>query len=61
MIETDAPYLTPEPFRKVRPNEPRYVPAVAGFLSELRGERYELFIVQCDMNAERFFGLKQPA
>ena len=60
MIETDAPYLTPEPFRKIKPNEPRYVPAVAGFLSELRGERYELFIVQCDMNAERFFGLKQP-
>ncbi len=57
MIETDAPYLTPEPFRKIKPNEPRFVPAVAGFLSELRGERYELFVVNCDLNAERFFGL----
>ena len=57
MIETDAPYLSPEPFRKIRPNEPKFVPAVAAFLSELRGERYELFVVNCDLNAERFFGL----
>src|SRR5262245_8352562 len=24
MVETDAPFLTPEPHRKVRPNEPKY-------------------------------------
>jgi TatD DNase family protein len=58
MIETDAPYLSPEPYRKIRPNEPKFVPAVAAFLSELRGERYELFVVNCDLNAERFFGLR---
>ena len=57
MVETDAPYLTPEPHRKVRPNEPRYVAATARFLAELRGVDAETFIARCDANAERFFAL----
>jgi len=57
MLETDAPYLTPEPHRKVRPNEPKYVPHTAAFLAELfEMDRAEL-IAACDANAERFFGL----
>src|SRR5205823_841965 len=36
MVETDSPFLTPEPFRKVRPNEPKYVVHVARRLAELR-------------------------
>ena len=57
MIETDSPYLAPEPHRKVRPNEPRYVPHVAQFLAERRGVDEQAFIRQVDANAERFFGL----
>lgn len=57
MIETDSPYLTPAPHRKVRPNEPRYVPFVAKFLAAKRGEDEAAFIAQVDANAERFFGL----
>lgn len=35
LIETDAPYLSPEPMRKVRPNEPALLVHTAGFIAEL--------------------------
>jgi len=57
MIETDAPYLSPEPHRKVRPNEPRYVAATARFLADLHGVALEDFVTQVDANAVRFFNL----
>ncbi|MBI1369949.1 MAG: YchF/TatD family DNA exonuclease [Planctomycetes bacterium] len=55
MIETDAPYLTPEPHRKIRPNEPKFVPATAAFLADLRGMSLDDFIQLTDANARRFF------
>lgn len=57
MIETDSPYLTPAPHRKVRPNEPRYVADVARFLADRRGLSLEDFTTAVDTNAQRFFGL----
>ena len=57
MVETDSPYLTPAPYRKVRPNEPRYVVEVARFLAERRGMSFETFTAQTDANAERFFAI----
>ncbi|MDP6060162.1 MAG: TatD family hydrolase, partial [Pirellulaceae bacterium] len=57
MVETDSPYLTPEPHRRVRPNEPRYVPCVARFLAEQRGIDVGAFIQTVDENAARFFNL----
>jgi TatD DNase family protein len=57
MIETDSPYLTPAPHRKVRPNEPRFVTHVAAFLAERRGMAVEDFVAAVDGNAEQFFGL----
>ncbi|MCC7407579.1 MAG: TatD family hydrolase, partial [Phycisphaeraceae bacterium] len=57
LCETDSPYLTPEPHRKVRPNEPCYVPFVAKFLAELRGMDEAKFIAAVDANAERIFRL----
>lgn len=57
LVETDSPYLTPEPHRKVRPNEPRYVTHVARFLAERRGMSYEAFTEQVDANARRFYRL----
>lgn len=55
MVETDAPYLSPEPHRKVRPNEPKFVTATAKFLADLRGMSYEDFVAATDENARRFF------
>jgi TatD DNase family protein len=60
MVETDAPYLSPEPVRKARPNEPRHVVHVASFLARLRGVEPDEFEKQLDANAERFFGLELP-
>ena len=57
MIETDSPYLTPAPFRKVRPNEPRFVAEVAKFLADRRGMPRDEFVAAVDANAERFFRL----
>ncbi|WP_432797114.1 TatD family hydrolase [Poriferisphaera sp. WC338] len=54
-VETDSPYLTPVPFRKVRTNEPKYVVEVAKFLAERRGMKCKDFVVQMDANAEGFF------
>ncbi len=59
MVETDAPYLSPEPHRKVRPNEPRYVVDTARFLAECRGVDFDRFVAQVDANAVRFFGLNR--
>ena len=35
VLETDSPYLTPEPFRKYN-NEPKYIRTIAEYLSELK-------------------------
>ena len=57
MVETDSPYLAPEPHRKVRPNEPRYVVHVAEFLAKRRNMSFDDFTTTVDANAERFFRL----
>lgn len=60
MVETDAPFLTPEPHRKVRPNEPKYVVDTARFLARDRGADFAAFERVLDANAERFFGIALP-
>jgi TatD DNase family protein len=57
MVETDAPYLSPEPHRKVRPNQPKFVTATAAALAELRGMTAESFEQLTDANARRIYGL----
>ena len=54
LVETDSPYLTPEPFRG-RPNKPSYVEYTARKVAELKGISYEeVARVTCE-NAKRFF------
>ncbi len=54
LIETDSPYLAPVPFRG-KSNEPKYVPEVARFLAELRGEAVEQIAHQTSENFKRLF------
>ena len=61
MLETDSPFLTPVPHRKVRPNEPKFVPCVAAFLAERWGMAVEDLIAAADANAERFYRLAAVA
>ncbi|QDU34148.1 putative deoxyribonuclease YcfH [Poriferisphaera corsica] len=58
-IETDSPYLTPVPYRKIRTNEPKYVVHTAAFLAKRRGISIDNFILSVDANAERFFDLNK--
>ncbi|MGH7133269.1 MAG: TatD family hydrolase [Phycisphaerales bacterium] len=57
MVETDAPFLPPEPVRTQRPCRPAMVRHTAEFLAVLRGEAFESFHEQLNMNARRFFGI----
>ncbi len=56
-VETDAPFLSPEPVRSMRINEPANVVHTARRLAELRGEAFEAFAEQTTQNAVRFFQL----
>lgn len=57
MVETDAPFLSPEPIRKIRPCEPAFVAHTARFLAELRKETFDAFAATTTANAERLFKL----
>ena len=54
LIETDAPYLAPAPYRGKR-NEPAFVVHTARILSEVRGISPEEFAAQTTANFERIF------
>ncbi|MEK7076280.1 MAG: TatD family hydrolase [Patescibacteria group bacterium] len=56
LLETDAPFLTPEPYRGKR-NEPAYVIEVAKKLAELKNEPYEKVVEQTTKNCKNLFGL----
>lgn len=56
LIETDAPYVAPVPYRGKR-NEPAYVVEVAKRIARIRGEDEEVVRTQLIENARRVFGL----
>lgn len=57
LSETDAPYITPVPYRGKR-NEPAYVEYVVKKLAEIRGEDEGKFGAQLLENAARVFGVR---
>lgn len=58
LIETDAPYLSPEPNRGKR-NEPSYVAFVAKEIAELRGLSFERVAEITSKNAMRLFKIEE--
>jgi TatD DNase family protein len=59
LVETDAPYLAPVPFRGHR-NEPRNVEQTAVRLAQVRGVATERLIAETGANARRVFGPRLP-
>ena len=57
LIETDCPYLSPEPVRSKRPNEPAFVRHTAICLAEMRGISLEELAAQTTANAQAFFAV----
>jgi TatD DNase family protein len=55
LIETDAPFLAPEPFRG-RPNAPYLVPVTARFMADVRGEDLNQLCSQLALNTETVYG-----
>jgi TatD DNase family protein len=61
MVETDAPYMSPEPVRKQKPNEPALMVHTAGFLADLKGMSLQDLAQATTRNAVKFFGLAAPS
>ncbi len=57
LIETDAPFLAPEPFRGKR-NEPAFVVKTAEYIANLRGMALKELAHATTENAKKLFGLK---
>ena len=55
LVETDAPYLAPQPVRG-KPNEPAYVVSTAEALAEVRGVSYAELERTVEANARTLFG-----
>jgi TatD DNase family protein len=55
LVETDSPYLAPQPVRG-KPNEPAHVVRTAEFIAGLRGVGYEQLERVVEDNAARVFG-----
>lgn len=58
MIETDAPYMAPEPYRGKR-NSSNYVYRVAETVAQIKGISTEAAAEQTYLNGIRFFGLEE--
>lgn len=56
VLETDAPYLAPHPFRG-QPNESGYIPLIGRKLAEIKGESVAHVAEVTTRNAETLFGL----
>ena len=58
LVETDCPFLSPEPVRKIRPNEPAFAAHTARFLADLFQLPLERFAEKTFQNAQKVFGPK---
>ena len=54
VLETDSPYLAPQPFRG-KPNEPKYIPLIAEKIAEIKGISLKETAEITTRNAQEFF------
>lgn len=59
LVETDAPFLAPEPMRG-RPNTPLYIEYTYKFLADIRGVSVKSLCDTVDKNVSRLFKVKCP-
>jgi len=59
MVETDCPYMSPEPMRKQKVNEPALLVHTAKFLAELKGIEFGEFADITTNNAKNFFDIQE--
>ncbi|MEK7590103.1 MAG: TatD family hydrolase, partial [Patescibacteria group bacterium] len=57
LLETDAPYVAPEPYRGKR-NEPAYVVEVAKAIARIRGGDYQKIIEATLKNTLQIFNIR---
>ena len=57
MIETDSPYMSPEPMRKQKVNEPALLVHTARFIADLKGMELVKFAEQVTATTKQFFTL----
>ena len=58
LVETDSPYMSPEPLRGRR-NDPRNTEYIARKLAEIRGETFEQICKTTRENGMRLFGIRE--
>lgn len=58
LVETDSPYMSPEPLRGRR-NDPRNTEYIARKLAEIRGETFEQICRTTRENGMRLFGIEE--
>lgn len=55
MIESDCPFISPEPVRKIQPNEPALIVHTAKCLADVHGMLLEDFAARITETSRRFF------
>jgi TatD DNase family protein len=58
LVETDCPFLSPEPVRKIKPNEPAFTAHTARLLADLFEMPLESLAAKMHENAKSVFGPK---
>jgi TatD DNase family protein len=61
MVETDAPFLSPDPHRGKRPCKPWMASVTARRLADVKGLKWEDFHDRINDNTRRFFGVSMDA
>jgi len=58
LLETDCPFMAPEPFRKKRRSEPAHIPYIARRIAEAKNIDVAEVAQQTNLNAEKLFGVR---